>query len=110
DRRRRRRAARCAGARDNHGRQGRSPGMKEKWKQALIPPQATVGEAIRAIDQSGVQIALVVDAAQVLRGTVTDGDVRRGLLRGVGTGDAVSAIMNAKPTTVADDERSARVL
>jgi hypothetical protein len=40
--------------------------MKEKWKQALIAPQATVGEAIRAIDQSGMQIALVVDVDQVL--------------------------------------------
>jgi dTDP-glucose pyrophosphorylase len=84
--------------------------MKERWKQALIAPQATVGEAIRAIDQSGVQIALVVDAGHVLRGTVTDGDVRRGLLRGVGTGDAVAAIMNAKPTSVPDDEPPARVL
>jgi dTDP-glucose pyrophosphorylase len=84
--------------------------MKKKWKQALISPQATVGEAIRAIDQSGVQIALVVDAGRQLLGTVTDGDVRRGLLRGVGTGEAVAAIMNARPTTVPDDERPARVL
>jgi len=84
--------------------------MKERWKQALIPPQATVAEAIRAIDQSGVQIALVVDAGQVLRGTITDGDVRRGLLRGVGTTASVSAIMNANPTSVPDDERPARVL
>jgi len=84
--------------------------MKQRWKQALIPPRATVGEAIRAIDLSGVQIALVVDESGKLLGTVTDGDVRRGLLRGVGTADAVSAIMNARPTSVPDDERPGRVL
>jgi dTDP-glucose pyrophosphorylase len=84
--------------------------MRDKWRRALISPQATVGEAIRAIDQSGVQIALVVEAGDVLRGTVTDGDVRRALLRGVSTGDAVSAIMNPKPTTVPAEEPSAHVL
>lgn len=84
--------------------------MKDIWKQALISPQATVGDAIRAIDQSRIQIAIVVDQRGVLLGTVTDGDVRRGLLRGLTTEKSVGLIMNPRPTTVPDDEPPARVL
>jgi dTDP-glucose pyrophosphorylase len=84
--------------------------MKDQWRQALISPESTIGDAIRAIDQSRIQIALVVDRQGVLLGTVTDGDVRRGLLRGLGTEKPVPLIMNARPTTVAEEEPPARVL
>ena len=48
----------------------------------FISDKANIREAINSIDQGAVQIALVVDAEQKLLGTVTDGDIRRGLLRG----------------------------
>ena len=48
----------------------------------FISAKANIREAIDSIDQGAVQIALVVDAEQKLIGTVTDGDIRRGLLRG----------------------------
>ena len=37
--------------------------------------------AIRNLDESAMQIALVVTADGTLVGTITDGDIRRGLLR-----------------------------
>ena len=48
----------------------------------FISAKAKIREVIKSIDQGAVQIALVVDAEQKLMGTVTDGDIRRGLLRG----------------------------
>ena len=42
-------------------------------------------DALRIIDQGAAQIALVVDEQQLLLGTLTDGDIRRGLLHGVRT-------------------------
>jgi len=52
------------------------------WK-VLLPPEATIQQAIENLEVSGFQIVLVVSADDVLLGTVTDGDIRRGLLRGL---------------------------
>ena len=42
----------------------------------------TIREAMAAIDAGAAEISVVVDALNRVQGTVTDGDVRRGLLRG----------------------------
>jgi dTDP-glucose pyrophosphorylase len=57
-------------------------------------------ETIRNLDESGLQIALVVSPEGVLLGSVTDGDIRRGLLRGVDLGGRVEAIMHREPLVV----------
>ena len=41
-------------------------------------------QAIRSLEESGLQIVVVVEAGDRLIGTLTDGDIRRGLLRGLG--------------------------
>ena len=72
----------------------------EALKDLTIPPDATVREAIEAIDRSKRQIALVVDSAGKLVATVTDGDVRRAILRGVALDASVQTVMHTTPTTV----------
>jgi len=71
----------------------------QNWRSTLIAATDTIRHAIEVIDASGLQIALVVDSADHLLGTVTDGDVRRGLLRGLELNRPVSEVMNAHPTT-----------
>ena len=56
-----------------------------------------IHDALKIIDHRGGQIALVVDGGQKLLGTVTDGDVRRGILSGIDVQCPVSMIMNAEP-------------
>lgn len=75
-----------------------------KWQQALIGPESTVREAVETIDAAGVQIAIVADGDGRLLGTVTDGDVRRAILRGVALDDAVAQVMNENPTTARQDD------
>jgi dTDP-glucose pyrophosphorylase len=72
----------------------------DSWQRSLVPASATLQEAIRNLDDSGLQIALVVSAEGVLLGTVTDGDIRRGLLRGMDLGSRVEAIMQRDPLVV----------
>jgi dTDP-glucose pyrophosphorylase len=60
-------------------------------------PQATLREALEAITKNGRQAVLVAEADGRLLGLVTDGDVRRALLRGTPLDGAVSDIMNPKP-------------
>jgi len=71
----------------------------KNWRSTLIAAADSIRHAIEVIDASGLQIALVVDVADHLLGTVTDGDVRRGLLRGLDLTKPVSEIMNAHPVT-----------
>ena len=72
----------------------------DELKDLTIAPEATVRAALEAIDRSKRQIALVVSADGRLVATVTDGDVRRGILRGVDLDGPVSQVMNPAPTTV----------
>ncbi len=67
------------------------------WSKAMISSESSIREAIITIDASSLQIALVVDENQRLVGTVTDGDVRRGILQGVALHEAVSKIMQCSP-------------
>lgn len=69
-----------------------------EWKDTLIQDSSTLREAIARIDASALQIAMVVDGSALLLGTLTDGDVRRALLRGASLDMPVRDAMNALPT------------
>jgi dTDP-glucose pyrophosphorylase len=68
------------------------------WKEALIHPDISINDAIKTITAASFQIALVVDNQQKLLGTVTDGDIRRGILKGICLSESVQKIMNSNPT------------
>lgn len=70
------------------------------WKNTLILPAMPILKVIEKIDVNSLQIALIVDEQGRLLGTVTDGDIRRGILKGIGLNESVSLIMNKKPITV----------
>jgi dTDP-glucose pyrophosphorylase len=72
----------------------------EAWRKALIPVDATLQAAIRNLDGTGMQIALVVAADGTLLGTITDGDIRRGLLRGLDMTSPIEAITHRDPLVV----------
>ncbi|MGB6355820.1 MAG: nucleotidyltransferase family protein [Steroidobacteraceae bacterium] len=74
--------------------------MTDRWRQALLPASSTLREAIRNLDESALQIVLAVAADGTLLGTVTDGDIRRGLLRGMDMSSSIDAIIFREPLVV----------
>lgn len=79
--------------------------------QALqLAPGTPVLEAMRIIDHGAAQIALVVDEQQRLLGTLTDGDIRRGLLHGATLDAPVERLMNRQFRFVRRSEDQAEVL
>lgn len=68
-------------------------------KQLFVSQDASIREALRIINDSGKLIALVIGEDDCLVGTVTDGDVRRGILRGFDLDDPVSRICKCAPVT-----------
>lgn len=65
---------------------------------------------MRIIDLGAAQIALVVDETQRLLGTLTDGDIRRGLLHGETLDTPVERLMNREFRFVRSGEDQAAVL
>lgn len=76
--------------------------MKD-WRKTLLPPTATIHRAMEVIDSSGLQIALVVDGKGKLLGTITDGDIRRALLKNLSLDAPVDSIMCQTPLTLNND-------
>lgn len=69
------------------------------WKNLVLKIDATINQAIEILDKHEAHIVLVVDSSNKLIGTITDGDVRRGILKGLTLSESVSDIMNTNPIT-----------
>lgn len=80
--------------------------MIDRLKEICLAPDTPVLDAMCIIDQGSAQIALVIDKQQRLVGTLTDGDIRRGLLHGETLEAPVERLMNRKFRSVSrsDDQ------
>ncbi len=74
-----------------------------------VAPKQSALDVMRIIDQGAAQIALVVDEQRRLQGTLTDGDIRRGLLHGETIEAPAERLMNRKFRSVrsSDDQDAA---
>ncbi len=70
------------------------------WRQALISPDSNLQQAIHRLDETGLQILIFVTGDGSLLGTLTDGDIRRGLLRGLDLASPVQSIIHRDPLVV----------
>ncbi|MCF8516735.1 MAG: nucleotidyltransferase family protein [Rhodobacteraceae bacterium] len=80
------------------------------WKSTLISMDLDLHGAIVTLDRLGLQILLVVDKDMQLQGTLTDGDVRRALLRGLALDARTEDVMFRTPMVVGPDFDRASVL
>ncbi len=86
--------------------------MENRWRRALISPEATLAETIENLNTVGIKLALCVDTDGRLVSAVTDGDLRRGLLRGLTMQDPVRKIANPNPLVIPEgaDTKMARAI
>lgn len=80
------------------------------WSKTLLSHDASIQEAIGNIDASGLQIALVIDSAGKFVGTLTDGDIRRGILKGFSLTSPVREIVQREPLTATPQTERKAVL
>jgi len=64
------------------------------WRQVILPANITIEQAIRNLDKSAIKIILVANEAGVLEGTLSDGDIRRGLLKGLDMNSSIASIIH----------------
>lgn len=73
---------------------------EKTWRKAILPIDASIGQAVRNLDQVAIKIVLVATKENVLKGIITDGDIRRGLLKGLNFDSALVNIIHRNALVV----------
>jgi len=74
--------------------------MNNLWRRAILPPDASIRDAIRNLNEVAIQIVLVANEDGLLEGTLSDGDIRRGLLKGLDLDSPISSVISRSPLVV----------
>jgi len=79
----------------------------KNWRDYLLFEDATIRDAIVVLEKN--QCALIVDAEEHILGTITDRDIRRGLLGQVSIDSSICDVMNKAPTTLSFPLKAAEI-
>lgn len=77
--------------------------MAARLEQLLVPTAADLRTALSLIDENSLGVVFVVDESGRFRGLLTDGDIRRALLRGIGLDAPVHSVMRVDCVTLPHD-------
>lgn len=72
----------------------------DQLQKCIVTPDTTIAAAIKVLDLAGVGILLVCDQCRHVLGVITDGDIRRAILRSVSLSDQCISIANKDFTSV----------
>ena len=75
---------------------------KDSCTKFIVYGEGNIKKVISAIDKGGIRIALVIDNQNKLLGTISDGDIRRGLLRGLTLDSSYLEVMTKNCITATD--------
>jgi dTDP-glucose pyrophosphorylase len=76
---------------------------EELWRETILSVSATIQNAVQVLNTTAMKIVLVTDISGVLIGTVSDGDIRRGLVGGATLESTLESVVNREPITVSTD-------
>ena len=70
------------------------------WRHIILQGTATIAQAINILNETSVKIVLVANHENKLEGTLSDGDIRRGLLKGLDLYSPILDIVHRNPLVV----------
>jgi len=70
---------------------------EELLKKIVVYKEKSIKDTMRKIDENGLGIAFIIDDKEKLIGVVTDGDIRRAILKGIPIRNSIKKIMNRNP-------------
>ena len=80
--------------------------INKKLSDLMVVSATSIKDTIKKINNnSPVIVLLVIDENRKLLGTVTDGDIRRGLLKNLSLDNQVEIIMNSEPKYLFENNR-----
>lgn len=82
------------------------------FERYILPETATIKDALVALDKNSddVLTLFIVDKIGKMLGTLTDGDVRRGLIQGKDLADNVKAIMHTSFRFINEDRKDVKLI
>jgi dTDP-glucose pyrophosphorylase/predicted transcriptional regulator len=75
----------------------------DKFKRVLIRPDNVIKQALKQMDAMGEKTLIVADEEYRLTGSLTDGDIRRWILKGKRLDERISKVMNRHPMALSQD-------
>ena len=78
----------------------------KSWQEVLVSCNQTIKDVIEILNHTGLKIVLISNEDKELLGTITDGDIRRGLINGFNLDTNVKEILNSN--LIVGDERLGR--
>ena len=75
-----------------------------------LSESASIKEALKVISEGAIKLAIVVDDNDRLIGTLSDGDIRRGLLEGLGLNDPIQSLIVKEPIVIKNIESKEKTL
>lgn len=72
----------------------------EKCKKLLVKPNLSLKEAFKQIDKTALQVLVVVDEENRVLGIVTDGNMRRAIIKGIDFKTPIQDIMTKNPIVI----------
>ncbi len=70
--------------------------VNQNLKKIILKENSQIRDVVKILNKYGLKICLVVDINLNLLGTITDGDIRRGFLKGLKLTDKIKKILNRK--------------
>ena len=74
--------------------------ITEVWAQAILPVGSSIRQAVEVLNETSLKIVLVVNPNETLAGTISDGDIRRGLLKGLELTSTIDSIVHGDALVV----------
>ena len=72
----------------------------DRIRNIIIDPEISIKQALKKMDEAGKKVLFVVDKENTILGIVSDGDIRRWILKNRGLGEAISGVMNKEPVVL----------
>ncbi|OZB49336.1 MAG: nucleotidyl transferase [Polynucleobacter sp. 39-45-136] len=73
------------------------------WRRAILPSSTTLAHAIQILNEVAIKIVMVVNEDGCLEGTISDGDIRRGLIKGLNLESSIKNILHRNALVVPPD-------
>ena len=81
----------------------------KNWRAAIIHEEDSLKDIIKNLNKTALQVCFVIKKKKLI-GTISDGDIRRALLKGFSLNDKISKIINRKPKFILKDQLSNKKL
>ena len=71
-------------------------------KNITVEPNISIRQAMKNLNKSGEKCLVIIDQKNTLLGTLSDGDLRKAILKGSAMGDPIQSIYQSKPRVLID--------